>query len=295
MPSGIKISSKEFKNSFKTIHPELEMINEYVSMKQSLKIKDALGVIYISRPQDLLLGKKPTIQSAEDKNLAFELMSKNIHGDKFDYSLVDYKRAKSKVVLKCKIHGVFETSPDCHLSRGHGCPECGKISCIQNREGVGIGWNLSSWEKQSKKSKLFSGYKLYILKCYNDSEVFIKVGRTYMDVRKRFEDKNKMPYSYDILFLEKSSIAKKIFDLETSLKRGFKNKYKPRLSFAGTSECFLLTPENQNIISRLKLRNKTNKELHFLFSQQEQERLDKLQISGGFDLELEKFNSYKTF
>ena len=34
-------------------------------------------------------------------------MSKLIHGDKYDYSLVDYKNNKTKVEIICKIHGIF--------------------------------------------------------------------------------------------------------------------------------------------------------------------------------------------
>jgi len=46
-----------------------------------------------------------------------------IHGDKYDYSLVDYKHSQSKVIIICLIHGEFEQSPSSHLS-GKGCPKC---------------------------------------------------------------------------------------------------------------------------------------------------------------------------
>ena len=31
-----------------------------------------------------------------------------LHGDRFDYSKVDYKKALSKVTITCRIHGDFE-------------------------------------------------------------------------------------------------------------------------------------------------------------------------------------------
>lgn len=34
--------------------------------------------------------------------------SKLIHGDRYDYSLVDYKDCKTKVKLICPIHGIFK-------------------------------------------------------------------------------------------------------------------------------------------------------------------------------------------
>ena len=52
--------------------------------------------------------------------------SKKIHEDKYDYSLVDYKNAKTKVKIICSVHGVFEQKPNNHLS-GYGCYDCSKI------------------------------------------------------------------------------------------------------------------------------------------------------------------------
>ena len=46
-----------------------------------------------------------------------------IHGDKYDYSLVEYKNCKTKVKIICKKHGVFEQKPKFHL-RGSGCQKC---------------------------------------------------------------------------------------------------------------------------------------------------------------------------
>jgi len=50
-----------------------------------------------------------------------------VHGDKYDYSLVDYKNAKIKVKIICHEHGVFEQRPGSHLS-GNGCPKCSVIN-----------------------------------------------------------------------------------------------------------------------------------------------------------------------
>ena len=48
---------------------------------------------------------------------------KKVHGDKYDYSLVEYKGRRNKVKIICCIHGVFEQSPQDHL-RGSGCVKC---------------------------------------------------------------------------------------------------------------------------------------------------------------------------
>ena len=49
-----------------------------------------------------------------------------LHGDKFDYSRVRYKRADRKVDIICNsCKAVFPQTPTKHVSRGQGCPICG--------------------------------------------------------------------------------------------------------------------------------------------------------------------------
>jgi len=50
-----------------------------------------------------------------------------VHGDKYDYSKVEYVEALSKVIIVCSEHGEFKQTPGSHLS-GNGCPKCGGIS-----------------------------------------------------------------------------------------------------------------------------------------------------------------------
>lgn len=56
-----------------------------------------------------------------------------IHGDKYDYSNVDYVNSKTKVLIVCPTHGEFWQTPDKHLNGKEGCPMCNK-SFKSNRE-----------------------------------------------------------------------------------------------------------------------------------------------------------------
>lgn len=47
----------------------------------------------------------------------------SVHGDKYDYSKVDYNGANVKVCIICPKHGEFMQTPSSHLS-GCGCPKC---------------------------------------------------------------------------------------------------------------------------------------------------------------------------
>lgn len=43
---------------------------------------------------------------------------------KYDYSLVDYKLSKIKVIIICREHGKFEQIPAGHLEGKEGCKKC---------------------------------------------------------------------------------------------------------------------------------------------------------------------------
>ena len=50
--------------------------------------------------------------------------AREVHGDKYDYSKVEYVNNESDVVIICPEHGEFLQKPHYHLG-GNGCPECG--------------------------------------------------------------------------------------------------------------------------------------------------------------------------
>jgi very-short-patch-repair endonuclease len=49
--------------------------------------------------------------------------SKNIHGNLYGYSKVNYIRSNKKIIIECFRHGNFEQEPNNHL-QGRGCPKC---------------------------------------------------------------------------------------------------------------------------------------------------------------------------
>ena len=59
--------------------------------------------------------------------------AKAIHGDKYDYSLVNYTTSQSKVTIVCAEHGNFDQQPNAHL-RHQGCPFCGNLSHTLKQE-----------------------------------------------------------------------------------------------------------------------------------------------------------------
>lgn len=62
----------------------------------------------------------------KNKGALFVERAKAIHGDKYDYSLVNYKTCKDKVEIICNKCGKhFPQTPDNHINLQRGCPFCG--------------------------------------------------------------------------------------------------------------------------------------------------------------------------
>lgn len=62
----------------------------------------------------------------------FVKRAKEVHGEKYDYSKVEYVNNKTKVCIICPEHGEFWQDPYNHL-KGVGCPVCGKNRQVQKR------------------------------------------------------------------------------------------------------------------------------------------------------------------
>ena len=61
--------------------------------------------------------------SETSNSINFIEKSISIHGDRYDYSLVEYVNSYTKVKIICKEHGVFEQQPSSHL-KNQNCPIC---------------------------------------------------------------------------------------------------------------------------------------------------------------------------
>ncbi|MCK9477771.1 MAG: hypothetical protein M0R46_17800 [Candidatus Muirbacterium halophilum] len=128
-----KLNTNTFIGKSKEIHGNKYdySLVEYKNSHTKVKIICDLHGIFEQKPYTHLNGvgcKKCGILSANVKKSStlkeFIKKSKEIHGDKYDYSLVDYKNNKKKVKIICDLHGIFEQSPYSHLI-GQGCKKCG--------------------------------------------------------------------------------------------------------------------------------------------------------------------------
>ena len=95
--------------------------------------------------------------------------AKKIHGDKYDYSKVEYKNNKIKVCIICPIHGEFWQTPKKHLNF-HGCPKCGGSNKLTNNDFINKS-RLVHGDKYnySKVNYINSNTKIHIL-CHKHGE-----------------------------------------------------------------------------------------------------------------------------
>ena len=89
-----------------------------------------------------------------------------IHGNKFDYSLVEYINSQTKVKIICPIHGIFETTPNTHL-RNHDCPKC----YLEKRNNH----NLTTKEFIEKSNIIYNNYFDYSLVEYINNKTKVKI------------------------------------------------------------------------------------------------------------------------
>ena len=101
------------------------------------------------------MGKKKTTEQ-------FIIDAKNVHGDKYDYSLVNYINNKTKVKIICGEHGVFKQRLDVHINRNDGCPKC-------------VGKNKTNNIFILESNKVHNGRYDYSLVEYKNSQTKVKI------------------------------------------------------------------------------------------------------------------------
>ena len=104
-------------------------ITNYIDIKTKIKyICPIHGEVEQLPNNHLRYGCRFCSKDNVKKNSAFSTeifikKAKDVHGDKYNYSKVEYVNYKTKVCIICPEHGEFWQTPSKHLN-GHGCPKC---------------------------------------------------------------------------------------------------------------------------------------------------------------------------
>lgn len=100
----------------------------YINAHDKVLITCPIHGDFLQTPNSHLNGKGcPKCNGGVSKtNKEFIEKAKQIHGDKYDYSKVEYVDSKTKVCIICPKHGEFWQTPDKHINSKQGCPNCCK-------------------------------------------------------------------------------------------------------------------------------------------------------------------------
>jgi hypothetical protein len=129
---------KEFIEKAEEIHKNKYSYDKsnYVNAKTKLIITCHKHGDFSQTPDNHIYTKKGCKECAGVKKYTTEEIInkfKKTHGEKYDYSFVEYKGMFEKIKIICKIHGVFEQTPKNHVEG----KECGKChGRHQTTEGV---------------------------------------------------------------------------------------------------------------------------------------------------------------
>lgn len=196
------------------------------------------GIIFEQRPRDhkngngcdLCRRKKQAIEQLKSTEEFIE-DAKKVHGNKFDYSTVDYVGAHNHIKIICPKHGIFQQKPSNHLT-GFGCDKCiqhlkeSKISKIWLEEiGVPCDEVLMKFKNEKKKRKV-DGYDFITKTVYQFHGTFWhghpdfyhpedihpitnkKFGKMYDDVLKK--DRNIIDSGYKLIVIWEHEFRKKL-------------------------------------------------------------------------------------
>lgn len=162
----------------------------------------------------------------------FLIRSKEVHGDFYDYSLVDLNGVREKVEIICPIHGKFSQVAYAHYI-GSGCPECGNErtqNLLKNHHSN----NQGGYYGTSKTSFL------YLMEINNE---FLKIGVSKNPINRKRAISSEIMGEVKILYVI-SGQANKLFEFEQiTLKDKKLKRHIPKLEFAGKYECFKLGEE----------------------------------------------------
>lgn len=167
----LKLTQKQFIEKANKIHENKYTYknSNYINNKSKITITCPIHGEFKQKPNKHLSGEgcrkcgNLTIKNKKLKNTnTFIKNAIRINGQIYDYSKVEYKGNKNKVIVICKKHGEFMVRPDVHISKNSGCPECKKIT-------LGI-LNRPTTEEFIKKAKNIHG------NTYDYSKTTIKKG-----------------------------------------------------------------------------------------------------------------------
>lgn len=124
---------------------------EYVNNSTNVKIICPIHGVFHQKPDKHIIGQGcPKCAKNFKRDLEYFIeKSRLVHGNKYDYSKVEYKNMNTKVCIVCKKHGEFWQTPKNHIYHMECCPKC-QSSILEKEVRVFLTEKGISFEEQKK-------------------------------------------------------------------------------------------------------------------------------------------------
>lgn len=135
------VTTKDFINRARAIHGDKYDYSRvvYTTNRTNVEIICPTHGSFLQTPTNHLRGKgctkcgrERTIAKQSDTKDTFVAKAVAVHGDRYDYSKVEYINNSTKICIICPEHGEFWQTPCSHLN-GNGCPDCALVSRSKHR------------------------------------------------------------------------------------------------------------------------------------------------------------------
>ena len=161
--------------------------SEYINSKEKIKIKCPKHGLFLMSPNNHLRGhgcpKCKTEKISKLKHYSKETFvekAKKVHGDKYDYSDINYIDSLTKICIFCKKCGnTFLQTPSEHL-QGHGCHVCGGTKKLAKEtfieRAINVHGNLYCYDDVIYKNSMTK----VAIKCNVCNNTFLQIPRYHL-------------------------------------------------------------------------------------------------------------------
>lgn len=170
------MTTEEFISKAQAIHGDKYDYSkvEYVNYRTRVLVICPKHGEFKQQPSNHLLGQGCPTCGKEKNRISrthsfdeFLKAAKKIHGDKYDYSKVNYVNRSTKVCIVCPEHGEFMQTPHKHLS-GQGCSKCYRASLSQR-------YSMGREKFIEKANLVHNGFYDYSLVVYVNSSTYVNI------------------------------------------------------------------------------------------------------------------------
>jgi len=275
------LTQEEILKRFKEVHGNKYNYSEVKYINRSTKVKiicNSCNNKFDQIPSSHLKGhgcpkcskieasKKRIENTNNTKNITMNF--KKIHGDKYDYSKVNYIDSNTKVEIICPEHGSFLQLPNSHNS-GNGCPKCGILKNMNTPEK-----NINNFKKvhgnqydYSLLNNTTNLNSLIPIICSKHGE-FLQTKSNHLQGHgcpkcseskgerkvREFLEENNINYSQEVKLFDNYRFDFYLEDLNTVIEYDGKQHYEP-IGYFGGLEGFLKTQECDKIKTDYCIKN----------------------------------------